>query len=80
LWCDKKECEREIRKELKRSKVGLRNQLGKRTEKVTMRWIFQCFQGIYLAKINEEERIVNMNKDREEILKYLPAKCREYYQ
>ncbi|WP_446684753.1 IS1634 family transposase [Cyanobacterium sp. IPPAS B-1200] len=72
--------QREMRKELKRRKVGLRNQLGKRTEKVTMRWIFQCFQGIYLAKINEEERIVNMNKDREEILEYLPAKCREYYQ
>jgi transposase len=72
--------QREMRKELKRRKGGLKNQLGKRTDKVTMRWIFQCFQGIYVVKINEEEQIVNMNKDREEILQYLPAKCREYYQ
>ena len=40
--------QRELRRRLKAAKTGLKNQLGKLTEKPTLRWIFQSFQGIHL--------------------------------
>ena len=71
--------QRAVRKELKRVKKGIENQLGKKTDRVTLRWIFQCFQGIHLVRIKSSETIVNVNKKREEILKYLPNECQKYY-
>ena len=35
--------QRELRKTLKRLKTGVKNQLGRLTNKPTLRWIFQCF-------------------------------------
>jgi transposase len=71
--------QRELRKTLKRVKHGIKNQVGKKTEQPTLRWIFQCFQGIHIVKIEGKKQVVNVSKDREEILRYLPLECQKYY-
>ena len=71
--------QRQLRKQLKRVKHGIKNQLGKKTDRPTLRWIFQCFQGIHVVTIKGKKQIVNVTKDREEILKYLPCECQKYY-
>ncbi len=69
--------QRQLRKELKRLKKGVKNQVGKLTNTPTLRWIFQCFQGIHL--LAEEQQIVNVTEERNLILKYLPRECQKYY-
>ena len=71
--------QRQLRKQLKRVKHGVKNQLGKKTDRPTLRWIFQCFQGIHVVIIEGKKQIVNVTKEREEILKYLPNECQKYY-
>ncbi len=34
--------QREVRRQLSSAKTGIPNQLGKLTERPTLRWIFQC--------------------------------------
>lgn len=71
--------QRELRNCLKRAKVGIKNQLGKLTERPTLRWIFQGFQGIHLVTFNEVKQIVNLTEERRFILNFLPASCQKYY-
>jgi transposase len=71
--------QRQLRNCLKRAKVGIKNQIGKVTESPTLRWIFQCFQGIHLVTLNGSKKIVNLTEERIFILKFLPASCQQYY-
>ena len=71
--------QRAVRNQLKRVKHGIKNQVGKKTDRPTLRWIFQCFQGIHLVTLGGKKQVVNLTKDREEILKYLPNECQKYY-
>ena len=71
--------QREIRAALRKNKLTVKNQLGKPTEKPTVRWIFQCFQSIHLVTSNDQIQISNQNKDRDFILRLLPSDCRYYY-
>ncbi|WP_124972238.1 IS1634 family transposase [Aphanothece sacrum] len=71
--------QRELRKCLKRAKVGVKNQVGKLTERPTLRWMFQCFQGIHFVILNEVKQIVNLTEERRFILSCLPASCQKYY-
>ena len=71
--------QRELRNQLKRAKTGVKNQVGKLTNRPTLRWIFQCFQGIHVVTLNEVKRIVNLTKERDFILKFLPSSCQKYY-
>jgi len=43
--------QREIRNNLQAKKSSVKSQLNKPTERPTLRWIFQCFQGIHCLKI-----------------------------
>ncbi|MEY3222264.1 MAG: hypothetical protein RLZZ203_1120 [Cyanobacteriota bacterium] len=72
--------QRQIRNALFNSKSTIKNQLGKATDRPTLRWIFQCFQCIHLVILNQEEHISNWNKDRDFILSLLPDDCLRYYQ
>ena len=65
--------QRHIRNALLESKSTIKNQLGKATNRPTLRWIFQCFQCIHLVTLNQEKHISNWNKDRDFILSLLPA-------
>jgi transposase len=71
--------QRELRKNLKRTKTGIKNQVGKITDTPTLRWIFQCFQGIHLLKMNSTQQIVNLTNERSYILEFLPTSCQKYY-
>jgi transposase len=61
-------------------KSTIKNQLGKATDRPTLRWIFQCFQSIHLVTLNQGEHISNWNQDRDFILRLLPDDCLRYYQ
>lgn len=71
--------QREIRNNLKAGKSSVKNQLNKATERPTLRWIFQCFQGIHCFKLEEAERISNLSEERCRILGFLPIACQKYY-
>ena len=71
--------QRAIRSALQTAKTGLKNQLGKLTERPTLRWIFQCFQGIHLVIFQGITQIANLNDERQFTLKFFPLSCQKYY-
>ncbi|WP_430639844.1 IS1634-like element ISCwa1 family transposase [Crocosphaera watsonii WH 8501] len=71
--------QRELINCLKRVKKGINNQVGKVTLRSTLRWIFQCFQGIHYVILNGVKQIVNLTEERRFILSLLPASCQRYY-
>lgn len=71
--------QREVRRVLKEKKTGIKNQLGKLTERPTLRWIFQCFQGIHLVITQGTKQIVNITNERELIFSFFPISCQNYY-
>ncbi|KYC35144.1 transposase [Scytonema hofmannii PCC 7110] len=71
--------QRQLRNSLKRVKMGIKNQLGKLTFSPTLRWVFQCFQGIHILILNGVSQIVNLTEERHFILNNLPSSCQKYY-
>ncbi|MBG1261223.1 IS1634 family transposase, partial [Nostoc commune] len=71
--------QRELRNSLKRAKIGIKNQLRKLTLTPTLRWVFQCFQGIHILTLNGVRQIVNLTEERNFILNNLPSSCQKYY-
>ena len=71
--------QRQIRNALSNSKSTIKNQLGKATDRPTLRWIFQCFQCIHLVEYNNEKHVSNWTQDRDFILNLLPDDCFRYY-
>ena len=51
--------QRQVRLSLKQQETGLKNPLGKLTDRPTLRWIFQNFQGIHLRPIQDNQKISN---------------------
>ncbi len=71
--------QRQIRSALQTAKTGIKNQLGKLTHQPTLRWIFQCFQGIHLVTFQGIKQIANLSDDRQFTLKFFPLSCQKYY-
>ncbi len=71
--------QREVRRQLSSAKTGIPNQLGKLTDRPTLRWIFQCFQGIHLLVHQGMKQVVNLTEERQSTLKFFPLSCQEYY-
>ena len=71
--------QRELRNSLERVKTGVKSQVGKLTSRPTLRWIFQCFQGIHALSLNGINQIVNLTEYRSFILTFLPSSCQKYY-
>ena len=71
--------QRQIRAALKASQSTIKNQLGKPTDRPTLRWIFQCFQSIHLVSFHQESQVSNWTQQRDFILNLLPDDCRFYY-
>ena len=71
--------QRQLRLSLKEAKTGLKNQLGQLTARPTLRWIFQCFQGIHLVVLQGIKQVVNLTKDRKLTLTFFPTACQKYY-
>ena len=71
--------QRQLRVSLKQAKESLTNQLGKLTDRPTLRWIFQCFAGIHLVTIQDTKQVVNLTEQRRKTLCFLPTACHKYY-
>jgi transposase len=71
--------QRQLRMSLKAQKSTVKNQLNKPTESPTLRWVFQCFQGIHLLMIQGVQRILNLTDSHFHILQFLPTACQKYY-
>ncbi len=71
--------QRQLRVNLKQNNTGVKNQLEKLTDQPTLRWIFQCFQGIHLVVLNGVKQIVNLTDSRVETLNYFSKHCQKYY-
>ena len=52
--------QRQLRMSLKAQKATVKNQLNRPTESPTLRWIFQCFQGIHLLMTQGFQRILTL--------------------
>ena len=71
--------QRQLRISLNHQKATIKNQLNKPTESPTLRWIFQCFQGIHLLIQQGFKQILNLTEPRCYILQFLPTACQKYY-
>jgi transposase len=71
--------QRQLRESLLAQNQKIKNQLGKLTPRPTLRWIFQCFQGIHLLIVNGVSQISNLSDERLWILQFFPNACRRYY-
>jgi transposase len=71
--------QREIRQQLKRVDAKVPNQLGRPTDRPTLRWIFQCFQSIHVVEADNQVHISNITAARLHLLKFFPPSCQRYY-
>ena len=67
--------QRQIITPLRESKSTVKNQLGKPTDRPTLRWIFPCFQSIHLVTLNQEQHICYWTQERDFIVNLLPYHC-----
>jgi len=71
--------QRQLRESLLAQNQAIKNQLGKLTHRPTLRWIFQCFQGIHILIVNGVSQISNLSDERLWVLQFFPSACRRYY-
>ena len=71
--------QRQLRANLKQNQTGVKNPDRKLTDKPTLRWIFQCFQGVHLVVLNGVKQIVNLTDSRVETINYFSKHCQKYY-
>ena len=71
--------QRQLRQALAAIETGIKNQLGKPTQRPTMRWVFQCFQSVHLLLVNGVQQISNLTEERQTILRFLRSACGRYY-
>lgn len=71
--------QRQLRKALEQSGETIKNQVGKLTNRPTMRWIFQCFQSVHLLSLDGHKQVTNLNRERQKILFHLGSFCSYYY-
>jgi transposase len=71
--------QRKLRIALNQAKATIANQLGKPTDRPTLRWVFQCFQAVHLLHLDGTKQIANLTEERLVILNFLGAPCQKYY-
>ena len=76
--------ERELRAQLQENEDYVPDQKGKLTQNITMRRVFQMFEGIDVLDIHIDETkqqlILNLNDEHRKIFKYLGEDVRKYYE
>jgi hypothetical protein len=55
------------------------NQLGKPTQRPTLRWIFQTLRGIHWVVLDNCPQIINLTLERERLLGFFGATTCQYY-
>jgi len=71
--------QRQLRQALAQAGEGIKNQVGKLTERPTLRWVFQSFQSVHLVMIDGTKQITNLTPERLKILRFLGTEARRYY-
>ena len=71
--------QRLLRQNLQLTNKTIKNQLGKGTNRHTLRWIFPSFQSIHAVCIQGIHQVSNWTFERLAILNLLPVTCRSYY-
>ena len=71
--------QRQLRQVLQQSNQTLPNQLGKGTQRPTLRWVFQCFMAVHYVMLNGIQQVVNLTDERRRILQFFSSNCRQYY-
>ncbi len=71
--------QRQLRGNLKENNVKVKNNTGKLTDNPTLRWIFQCFQGIHFVILNGVKQISNLNESRLTTINNFSKSCQKYY-
>ena len=71
--------QRLLRQKLQLTNKNVKNQLGKVTNRPTLRWIFQSFQSIHAVCIQGIQQVSNLTSERLAILNLFPVTCRAYY-
>lgn len=71
--------QRLLRQNLQLTNKTVKNQLGKGTNRPTLRWIFQSFQSIHVVCIQGIQQVSNLTSERLAILNLFPVTCRSYY-
>jgi transposase len=71
--------QRLLRHNLQLTNSTVKNQLGKGTNRPTLRWIFQSFQSVHVVGIQGVQQLSNLTAERLAILNLFPVTCRSYY-
>ena len=71
--------QRQLRMALSEKEETVLNQLKKPIQNPTLRWIFQCFQGIHWVEFEHGSQVINLTLERERILHFLGATTCKYY-
>jgi transposase len=71
--------QRQLRQILKQAQTAIKNQLGRLTERPTLRWIFQCFQAVHLLQVDSVKQVANLTDERLRTLSFFPTTCQAYY-
>lgn len=71
--------QRLLRQNLQLTNKTVKNQLGKGTNRPTLRWIFQSFQSIHAVCLQGIQQVSNLTSERLAILNLFPVTCRSYY-
>lgn len=68
--------QRQLRQALAQAGEGIKNQVGKLTERPTLRWVFQRFQSVHLVSIDGTKQITNLTPQRQKVLLFwAPKPC-----
>jgi len=72
-----------LRKRLKENRETVLNQLGKPTERPTLKWVFQTFRNINEAIVELQgsihREIININDEQMKVIKLFGSGCEKYY-
>jgi transposase len=76
-------CERKLRMLLKTMGTSINSQVGKPTQRPTLRWVFQIFEDIHLVKIGDNGKwqieVTNLRDDAKIVLNVLGQKYKKMY-
>ena len=71
--------QRQLRLALAEQEETVPNQLGKPTQRPTLRWIFQMLRGVHWVVLDNCPQIINLTLERERILRFFGATTCQYY-
>mgnify|MGYP001149354016 CR=1 FL=1 len=64
---------------LKKQNLTYKNQIGKQVQNPTMKWIFECFEGIHILHMPDKQRVVLNLKERHRQIINLLGNCYSKY-